>query len=310
MIFNEGGLIKRAELAKQTYENNAKNEEEKMNELANTIGAYIEKPNTEIVTDNINGVFIKYDVEYTDVYKSYEYTSINGWRLENYELESDRKTLKNVRLISTGIPTIMDYSYNDETNNYSNWIKDESKLTEFKDDVLGSDYKTYTGTETYYALQATAGYYYNLGLMQFEQGKVYNKANQGYYTKIKNGTTTYNSGTIIGDNLFKARNDAKIRILTLPEMNKACGKTDIDNIDSITDKTGLYKLDEISTGTQLTNNIYDTGCYWLASPSPKGNSRGVCYVSYDSLFKPQESQLRNSSSNTNIIKNSVNKEKG
>lgn len=36
-MFGEGGLIKRAELAKQMYENNVQNEEEKMQELENTI---------------------------------------------------------------------------------------------------------------------------------------------------------------------------------------------------------------------------------------------------------------------------------
>ena len=41
MVFGEGGLIKRAEIAKQIYENNAKNEEEQMNETAKNIDEYI-----------------------------------------------------------------------------------------------------------------------------------------------------------------------------------------------------------------------------------------------------------------------------
>ena len=47
MVFGEGGLIKRAEIAKQIYENNAKNEEEKMNELKQNVGEYIKDNNKD-----------------------------------------------------------------------------------------------------------------------------------------------------------------------------------------------------------------------------------------------------------------------
>ena len=47
LIFNEGGLINRAEIAKQIYENNAKNEEEQMNEVAQNIGEYMNGNNKD-----------------------------------------------------------------------------------------------------------------------------------------------------------------------------------------------------------------------------------------------------------------------
>ena len=47
MVFGEGGLIKRAEIAKQIYENNAKNEEEKMNELGQNVGEYMKDNNKD-----------------------------------------------------------------------------------------------------------------------------------------------------------------------------------------------------------------------------------------------------------------------
>ena len=282
-MFGEGGLIKRAELAKQIYENDTKNEEEKMSELEENIKEHAKE--VEIIKENIKGAFIKYDVEYTDTYyDNYKYTNINGWRLENYELASDGKTLSNVRLISTGVPARMYYQYDDTNNNYSKWVTDSTKLTEFKNNILGSNYTTYTGEGTYYSLQASAGYYYNLGKMTFEQGTSYDKENQGYYTKIKNGNTTYASGTQIGDNLFKARNDASVRILTLPELNRTLGESDINKCNySIVDPTGLYQLDTISTGTVLKDNIYDTkGYYWLASPYPDtGVSNYVCRLRWD-----------------------------
>ena len=47
VVFGEGGLIKRAELAKQIYEKNVKNEEEKMNELKQNVGEYIKDNNKD-----------------------------------------------------------------------------------------------------------------------------------------------------------------------------------------------------------------------------------------------------------------------
>ena len=252
-----------------------------------TLYAVWKKLNPETFTGNeAKGVFIKYDVEYTDVANTfnYEYTSTNGWRLENYDLASDGKTLSNVRLISTGVPARMSNYYDDTTNNYSKWITNSTKLEEYKNNVLGTDYKTYTGSETYYALQASAGFYYNLGQMTFEQGTSYDKKNQGYYTKIKNGNVKYTSGETIGNNLFKARSDASIRMLTLPEINRALGRSDIDSIGEYTDATGLYNLENISTGTALTSKIYKVGEYWLASPWPMINSnKEICTVSNDIL---------------------------
>ena len=283
VVFGEGGLIKRAELAKQIYEDDVKKEEEKMKGLEQSIKENIKEP--EVITENIKGAFIKYDVEYMDTLEEYEYTSTNGWRLENYDLAEDGKTLSNVRLISTGVPARMNYIYDDETNNYYKWVTDNTKIEEFKNSVLGSGYTVYTGEKKYCSLQASAGFYYNLGQMTFIQGTEYTIGNQGYYTKIKNGNKTYSSGETLGDNLFKARNDAKIRMLTLPELNRALGETDIDRCEyEISDEKGLYQLENISTGTMLNNNKYTTGWYWLASPySEENNYSSVCLVRYYGL---------------------------
>ena len=250
--------------------------------VSTTLYAVWKTDSETISGKEVNGAFIKYDVEYTDTYMNYEYTSINGWRLENYDLASDGKTLSNVRLISTGVPAMMYYDYNDTSNNYSKWITDSTKLKTFKNDVLGTDYTTCTKIGTYYGLQASAGFYYKLGKMTFEQGTKYKTKNQGYYTKIKNENVVYTSGEITGDNLFKARNDATIRMLTLPELNRKLGRSDIDSTGEFTDTTGLYQLNKISTGTTLTSNIYKNGEYWLASPFPdEYYYYDVCYVSYD-----------------------------
>ena len=101
----------------------------------------VKAPGTITVTDDtLKGAFIKYGVEYTDTYfSSYKYTSTNGWRLMDYEIDTTDttgKTLKNVKLISTGIPARMYYYYQDTSNNYSQWIKpdtdeNKAKLTRY-----------------------------------------------------------------------------------------------------------------------------------------------------------------------------------
>ena len=244
--------------------------------------------------ENLKGAFIRYDVEYTDVikYVNYEYSNIDGWRLMDYDIESDGKTLKNVKLISTGIPAYMYYNYYDTQKNYTKWLElDDEKIGSFKNSVLGNNYTLYTGNEKYYALQASAGFYYNLGQMTFEQGTSYTTKNQGYYTKVKNGNVTYTSGEFIGDKLFKARDDAKVRMLTLPELNKGIGREDIDSLDGYDDTTGLYRLDRIQTCTPLKKNNYYSGLYWIASPLPNtGYYSYVCktYFNGGSMWGEQD----------------------
>lgn len=271
--FNKRERVKGEEAVKTIYEDSKQNEESQSIK------------DTETVTYDIDGAFIKYNVEYTDVLKNYEYTSTNGWRLENYDLESDGKTLSNVRLISTGIPARMNYCYNDSNNNHSKWITDITKITEFKNNVLGMDYTTYTDDYTNYkSLQASAGYYYNLGQMTFEHETIDNTNyanNQGYYIKIKNINTIYTSGTQIGNDLFKARSDASIKMLTLPELYKALG---LDINSEVHVAKGIYRLEEISWlgETSLENNKYDGGSYCLATPNPYRNcNKNICIVGYN-----------------------------
>jgi len=243
------------------------------NKIKATCSVEIKQP-VDVTTIG-KGIFVEYDVEYTDTYySSYKYTSTNGWRLLSYKTRDDGKTLYDVQLISTGIPGIMYYSSGDTSNNYSKWVIDTKKINEFKA-LLGNSYDFYTGNSNYYALQASAGFYYNLGEMKFTQGTSNYEKNMGYYTTVKNRKTEYTSETITGNDLFKTREDASIRMLTLTELNTLLRRTDIDSINKITDTTGLFKLDELTS--VLTGKSYSSGIYWLASPYP-GNSKNVCRI--------------------------------
>ena len=245
----------------------------------------VKQPEPITITDNIKGAFIKYDVEYTDTYEGYQYTNINGWRLENYDLSSDGKTLSNVRLISTGIPARMYYFPTSTANNYSEWVTSSTKLEEFKNSVLGTNYTIYTGSQTYHALQASAGYYYNLGRMTFKKETAYTERNMGYYTKIINRNNSYTTNES-GNILFRTRSDVEIRMLTLPEINEAIKKENIDNTDTITDASGLYRLDMVYTGTPLVDKTYGTGTWGTASPYPGDYnecSNYICGISYNGV---------------------------
>ena len=233
------------------------------------------------------GSFVEYNVAYTDAYKSYEYTSTNGWRLLDYTDNGDG-TLSNVKLISTGIPAKLYYYINDTTN--SSWyVTDNTQLTNFRNKLTNNgkeDYTFYTGEDTYYALQASAGMYYNFGNIEFAYGTSNREKSLGYFTKITSNGTTYdstNTTETTGTNLFVPSGvNASVRLLTLPEMNKMLGRTEIDSTNKMSDPTGasgLFVLQNLKNVKGMIDNTYDSGYYWLASPYPiSGGNNYVCYV--------------------------------
>ena len=254
-----------------------------------TCGEYSEEYTVKITKKVVlaKGVFVEYNVAYTDVYYSdYQYTAANGWRLIDYTKNANG-TYSNVKLISTGIPAKLSYSSYSTTNN-SWWVTEEEILTNFREVLGGEDYAFYTGTDTYKALQVSAGMYYNFEEIEFAYGAGDRGYNLGYFTSITSNGTTYdinNTTEKAGGELFNLYgNNATVRLLTLPELNKAIGRTDdIDSMSSFDDSTGLYKLSSISTaGIGLDSNTYTSGFYWLASPtSAKTNTiSGVCGVRY------------------------------
>lgn len=82
-----------------------------------------------VTIDTMVGTFIEYDVSYTDVLNNYAYTKSNGWRLLNYTKNSDG-TYSNVELISTGVPALIDYEYDQGNNSW--WVTNATKLQEFR----------------------------------------------------------------------------------------------------------------------------------------------------------------------------------
>ena len=237
------------------------------------------------------GDFVNYNVTYTDAYINKEYTVENGWR---YVGKDDKG---NHLIISTGIPAKLYYLYYEKQNGKWWFITDEGTdgdastqktLKGFRN-LLGSDYAFYTGEETYYGLQAAAGLYHNFENIKFKYSTDTRGANLGFFTAINNGTayssTENTSREVTGGELFNLYQEkgAKVRLLTLPEVNKAIGRTDVDNRSQITiqeDAKGLYRLDQLQNTNGMSQYAYNTAYYWLASPALDSGARnyGICDI--------------------------------
>lgn len=235
--------------------------------------------------------FVEYDISYTDVYyPEYNYTPLNGWRIFDYTDNGDG-TYSNVKLISTGIPAMLQYTYNDDTT--SSWfVTDEEKIADFKTILGNENYKFYTGTNTYYGLQASAGLYYNFKDIKFAYGTSSRGNNVGYFTRIVSDGDTFdsvNTAAISAGDLFNlfGTEKADVRLLTLPELNQLIGRDDVDSTTAMdNDLNGVFKLDELSKASETKEFLYSNGAYYLASPDIKTDllGRGLVTVKYSGEF--------------------------
>ena len=251
------------------------------------------------------GDFVEYGVAYKDIYyPDYNYSTTNGWRLIDFDYDKNTDTYSNVKLISTGIPAKLYYSASTTNNGWhveEETVEDSTapSLSKFRDILGGEEYYTfYTGDSTYYGLQVAAGMYYNFGEIEFAYATESRGDNLGFfesisvYEGIEDEPTTYdkdtnNTAIKSGNELFKVRDDASVRILTLPELNKALKRTTgtDDNVDKTTqistteDTVGLYRLDQLD---EIEDYVYSSGYYWLASPRPKASDRSnICHIKFN-----------------------------
>lgn len=235
----------------------------------------------EVAKKPIKGDFVEYDVEYTERWNyNYIYTKTNGWRLIDY-IDNGDGTYSNVKFISTGM--VASFNYNPlEVDSYDWVVKEEKKLEYFKKILRGNqDYIFYTGTDPYYALQFAAGFYYNFEDIKFSYNGV--GAMGATFTSVTTEGITYDEKNNVektGRELFNLYEDkATVRMLTLPEINEAVGRTDRDSIVQISeveDKIGLYRLDQLKKVDGMSAYIYDNNedyyCYGVASTYLDDNS--------------------------------------
>ena len=238
----------------------------------------------EITEPSYVGAYFDYNVAYTDAYDSTKtYTNLTGWRILSKEDNSDGTS--NIKIISTGIPALLQYSNGSVTS--ATWAEtDEAKRIEYvkaydatvTNSLTEDEIKTKANVANVYA---AAGLKNKFGLIKFEQKTSSLTGNKGGYAAIsKNGVAQ--SGEIDG-NVFitnEVKGKATVRSVMhtdVPDVpaknssvstmqNGTSGKSGTSN-----DTTGLFKLSKLG---------YSSGWYWLASPYP-GYTYGVCFVGYD-----------------------------
>ena len=217
------------------------------------------------------------------------YTSTNGWRLVS-GTENPDGTYSNVKIISTGIPALLRYVYNDSTAETNGWWEtDSTKLNDFKT-ILTNEYNLYNnGNITVPNIKGAAGLYYNFENLNisFKKSMQYNK---GFAKSIISNETIYDvdhtTDEITAKTLFNLiGTNAKVRLLTLPEINIEIGRDDIDStsqISTLEDPNALYRLDQLTeqqTGI-IDFTTYDKGTYWLASPYP-ANRNSILIIKFN-----------------------------
>ena len=215
--------------------------------------------------------FVKYDVAYTDVYyPEYKYSTTNGWRLLSYTDNQDG-TYSNVKLISTGIPAKVAVDMLGSQLNNDWWVTDALGQQELEEALeWPSDWFSYAGDNS---LAVSAGLYSNLGDIEFEYGEIQGKEryNKGSYISITNGSNVYDyyyPFMLKGNSLFKNGN-VKLNTVTLTNINKARYNIDLSSTDTIQtseDETGIYRLDQLKNVEGMSNYVYDSSRYLLATP--------------------------------------------
>ena len=156
VVLGEGGLIKRAELEKQIYENNVKNEEEKMNELKQNVGEYIKDNNKdkeiEVESISLDKTTLKIGIGKTSEALNVTFTPANA-KDKTITWSSNSETIATVSNgkvtgVAEGTATITATSSNGKTATCSITVVDGMTIAEAKATVTSyATLKQYIGTK-------------------------------------------------------------------------------------------------------------------------------------------------------------------
>ena len=156
VVFGEGGLIKRAELAKQIYEKNVKNEEEKMNELKQNVGEYIKDNNKdkeiEVESISLDKTTLKIGIGKTSEALNVTFTPANA-KDKTITWSSNSETIATVSNgkvtgVAEGTATITATSSNGKTATCSITVIDGMTIAEAKATVTSyANLQKYIGTK-------------------------------------------------------------------------------------------------------------------------------------------------------------------
>jgi len=252
------------------------------------------EPLTDEQIANAIGGFVNYNVSYIDVYKDYNYSATNGWRILNIEENDSGKY--DIDIISTGIPAELNCSGQDPTNSANasySWWGDLSDIarTAKVNKYYGTSFDSYDGLKRGYWV--AYGLINNFNQITFEyKSDMIASSNKGVYKKINgNGSGTIfspNSNLDILDAFTDSSLSAKITSIRNVEYRDIKGYTDANKAPSsmvISDGTGnnrkgLFVLQNIKNITTLSTYTYDSGRYWIGTPDIN-NAYSIKYISYN-----------------------------
>ena len=230
------------------------------------------------------GDYVRYGVTYTDMYTDHQFTEEEGWRVLDPGTENADGTYSGVKLISTGVPANLYYHYN--------YIKDiETDKKEGNPGTVGlwagSPEQTEKYAEEFYAsssndnenMYAAAGLYYNFDLVKFTLDDNTNVNNEGEYKKIGNKT----SGEITGKEFIIEGKAEEVHNLTLEELNKARGSSDLESTSSVSTSSGATGLFYLRGLNEFGYSSSISPYYWLASPYPS-NAYNLWYVRIGGIY--------------------------
>ena len=231
------------------------------------------------------GSCVQYNVPYKDMYSGIEYTANNGWR---YIGKDDNG---NKLIVSTGIPAILYYYYNENIGNTVDggknaWWATKAEISSTTDKLYrtdkGYDYND-NGEPNKYAAYGLRYKFESIPFSYQASGTSVSTANTGIYIKVgaqESGELSQTAFRANGVNVVDVHN------LTLAELNRATSKASKTTRTDTSTSSGFKDLEGTAKGLfdmqDLTGYTQDYW-YWLASPYASYRD-GVCYVDYDGSY--------------------------
>lgn len=270
-----------------------------------------EELDTPISMEQARGMFVKYNVTYTDAYyygqddnhPAYNYTENNGWRVLNYD-----ETTEKLDIISTGIPAkIYYYDQDPRTNSNLNsrwWATYDQVKSEYIDKGIGStNFKSSTAyNSNYRAYYAAYGLKYNLAKIIFikniQAAGASGTYNMGFYANLNNQQDSLSTESSVISafsdvryNVTGIRNvdmqDIKGNDIGIAPSSWISGVTEEEDSAGGTNAMGLFTLSNIKNMDEMNTYIYQGNSgegYWLASPKPGSDEYRIWYMFLNGYF--------------------------
>ena len=210
------------------------------------------------------GDYVEYNVTYTDIFTNYQFTAQDGWRILDPGTKNADGTYTGVKIISTGIPANLRYSYTEMKNietdktTLGKWAGNEEQRKNYANDFYVSARNDTNNNNMY----AAAGLYYNFELVKFTKQDNQATNNEGEYIEIRGKT----EGEITGKEFIIDGLADEVHNLTLAELNKARKESNLESTNIINNNDGAKGLFNLRGLEAFKYDQTTSINYWLASP--------------------------------------------